>query len=341
MAALPDSRPGCWPKGSAPRACWRSAPRSPGCGYLLAGASAGLVMLAARAGRRRARRQHAASARLRAGRARVRRRALDQGARHLQFRRRHRQDDGAGGGRAAAHRDAVAADASRLLGACGFAAALAIVALMPRQAGDGERRRRHRRPQPPAARRGAVFRCCCRSACIDSATRMAFLTFLPFLLTAKGASVHGIGLALTLVFAGGACGKLVCAFVGARIGVFATVVLTEGLTALGIVALLPLAARGLLRAAAADRRRAQRHLVGALRLGPGAGRAGAARARVRHLLHRHDRGGRDRADPVRPASATSSGVPATLGRSPRSCSSPCRSRSRCGRRWPRPWRRRA
>jgi MFS family permease len=69
---------------------------------------------------------------------------------------------------------------------------------------------------------------------------MPFLTFLPFLLTAKGATVTGIGLALTLVFAGGACGKLVCAFVGARIGVFATVVLTEGLTALGIVALLPL-----------------------------------------------------------------------------------------------------
>jgi MFS family permease len=69
---------------------------------------------------------------------------------------------------------------------------------------------------------------------------MPFLTFLPFLLGAKGASVTGIGLALTLVFAGGACGKLVCAFLGARIGVFATVVLTETATALGIVALLPL-----------------------------------------------------------------------------------------------------
>src|SRR5262249_61393250 len=75
---------------------------------------------------------------------------------------------------------------------------------------------------------------------IDSAPRMPFLPFLPFLLAAKGASVSGIGLALTAVFAGGACGKLVCAFVGARIGVFATVVLTEGLTALGIIALLPL-----------------------------------------------------------------------------------------------------
>ena len=42
------------------------------------------------------------------------------------------------------------------------------------------------------------------------------------------------------MFAGGAAGKLVCAFIGARIGVIATVCLTEALTALGIVALLPL-----------------------------------------------------------------------------------------------------
>ena len=75
---------------------------------------------------------------------------------------------------------------------------------------------------------------------LDSATRMGFLLFLPFVLTAKGASLPTIGLALTLVFAGGAAGKLVCAFIGARIGTIATVWLTEGLTAALIVALLPL-----------------------------------------------------------------------------------------------------
>jgi MFS family permease len=69
---------------------------------------------------------------------------------------------------------------------------------------------------------------------------MGFLIFLPFVLLAKGASLPTVGLALTLVFAGGAAGKLVCAFVGARIGVIATVCLTEGLTTLGILALLPL-----------------------------------------------------------------------------------------------------
>ena len=75
---------------------------------------------------------------------------------------------------------------------------------------------------------------------LDSATRMAFLTFLPFVLTAKGASLQTVGLALTLVFAGGAAGKLVCAFIGARIGAVATVWLTEIVTAAAILALLPL-----------------------------------------------------------------------------------------------------
>jgi FSR family fosmidomycin resistance protein-like MFS transporter len=75
---------------------------------------------------------------------------------------------------------------------------------------------------------------------IDSATRMAFLLFLPFVLRNKGASEQTIGLALTLVFAGGAAGKLACAFIGARVGAIGTVWLTEGFTALGILTLLPL-----------------------------------------------------------------------------------------------------
>jgi MFS family permease len=74
---------------------------------------------------------------------------------------------------------------------------------------------------------------------IDSATRMGFLTFLPFLLRAKGAGLPEIGIALTLVFAGGAAGKLVCGFVGARLGVLTTMLITEGATAAGILALLP------------------------------------------------------------------------------------------------------
>ena len=77
-------------------------------------------------------------------------------------------------------------------------------------------------------------------AMIDSATRMGFLTFLPFLLKIKGADLPTIGIALTLVFTGGAGGKLACGWLGARLGVVRATWVTEGLTALGILALLPL-----------------------------------------------------------------------------------------------------
>jgi FSR family fosmidomycin resistance protein-like MFS transporter len=77
-------------------------------------------------------------------------------------------------------------------------------------------------------------------AMIDSATRMGFLTFLPFLLKLKGAGLAEIGIALTLIFTGGACGKLACGWLGARLGVVRATWVTEGATALGILALLPL-----------------------------------------------------------------------------------------------------
>jgi MFS transporter, FSR family, fosmidomycin resistance protein len=133
--------------------------------------------------------------------------------------------------------------AMAILGGIGLIAAVAIILVTPRF------------PQEPVAaasevedggkpRTGRVanfgFSVLLSIGMIDSATRMAFLTFLPFVLLAKGASLPTVGLALTLVFAGGAAGKLVCAYLGARIGVIATVCLTEGLTVVGILALLPL-----------------------------------------------------------------------------------------------------
>ncbi|HEV2335063.1 MAG TPA: MFS transporter [Stellaceae bacterium] len=77
-------------------------------------------------------------------------------------------------------------------------------------------------------------------AMIDSATRMGFLTFLPFLLKMKGADLPLIGTALTLVFTGGAAGKLVCGWLGMRLGMVRATILTEGLTAALILMLLPL-----------------------------------------------------------------------------------------------------
>jgi len=73
---------------------------------------------------------------------------------------------------------------------------------------------------------------------IDSLTRSGYLTFLPFMLAAKGASLPMLGTALALLFAGGAAGKLACGWLGGRIGVLRTVYLTEGLTALAILVAL-------------------------------------------------------------------------------------------------------
>jgi MFS family permease len=69
---------------------------------------------------------------------------------------------------------------------------------------------------------------------VDTATRTALLTFLPFLLLERGMSVAGIGGALAVLFAGGAAGKFVCGLVAERVGIVRTVVLTELATALGI-----------------------------------------------------------------------------------------------------------
>ena len=74
----------------------------------------------------------------------------------------------------------------------------------------------------------------------DSASRTAFLTFLPFLLIGKSANVETVGLALALVFGGGAFGKFICGFLAERLGVVRTVILTELITCGGIVLLLPL-----------------------------------------------------------------------------------------------------
>ena len=73
---------------------------------------------------------------------------------------------------------------------------------------------------------------------LDTAVRMGLLTFLPFLLVAKGASTPMIGTALALVFIGGAAGKFVCGWLGSCLGVVGTVLATEGGTAALIVAVL-------------------------------------------------------------------------------------------------------
>jgi FSR family fosmidomycin resistance protein-like MFS transporter len=127
-----------------------------------------------------------------------------------------------------------------ILGALGCVAALAIVMFTPRVARNAAASEDTPSGLAPARAPRFAFPTLLSIGVIDSAARMGFLTFLPFILMAKGASLPLIGLALTLVFAGGAVGKLVCAFIGARIGTTATVCLTETLTAILLLAILPL-----------------------------------------------------------------------------------------------------
>ena len=131
--------------------------------------------------------------------------------------------------------------ATTVIGMVGLTAAAAILAARgpPGRAGEGADGADRTDAAAPAAS-GRGFPLLLAIAMIDSATRMGFLTFLPFLLKLKGAGLPEIGIALTLIFTGGAAGKLACGWLGQRLGVVRATWITEGATALGIFALLPL-----------------------------------------------------------------------------------------------------
>ncbi|MBI2528638.1 MAG: MFS transporter [Candidatus Rokubacteria bacterium] len=126
------------------------------------------------------------------------------------------------------------------------AAALLLLGLAGLQVGGASPLRAERASAtgPPASGWGIRdprgFRALSAIHTIDNSTRTAFLTFLPFLLIAKGSTVPAVGLALMLAFAGGAAGKLACGALAERIGVIRTVVVTEAATGIGILLLLGL-----------------------------------------------------------------------------------------------------
>jgi predicted MFS family arabinose efflux permease len=78
---------------------------------------------------------------------------------------------------------------------------------------------------------------------LDTATRMGYLLFLPFLLQTRGGTEAVVGLGLALLFIGGALGKAACGWLGKHLGVVWSVIATEAATALLITAtlVLPLA----------------------------------------------------------------------------------------------------
>ena len=87
-------------------------------------------------------------------------------------------------------------------------------------------------------RRG--FAALCLIEVLDSSTRSAFLTFIAFLLIAKGLPEHWAVLSVPLVLVGGMAGKLACGLLAERLGIARMIVLTELATGGGILAALAL-----------------------------------------------------------------------------------------------------
>ena len=91
-------------------------------------------------------------------------------------------------------------------------------------------------------RRG--FMALCLIEVIDSSTRTGFMTFIAFLLLAKGLPEHWAVLSVPLVLVGGMAGKLACGLLAERLGIARMIVLTEVATAGGILAALALPSVG-------------------------------------------------------------------------------------------------
>ncbi len=84
------------------------------------------------------------------------------------------------------------------------------------------------------------FASLCAIAAIDNGTRSGFLTFVTFLLLAKGVPEGWALQAIPALLIGGMAGKLACGYLAERIGVIRTVVITEVATAVGILLVLVL-----------------------------------------------------------------------------------------------------
>ncbi len=120
-----------------------------------------------------------------------------------------------------------------LMAVLGVALSLALVGLAPAAAVTGKA------AATVAAGRGrGGFGILTAIGALDTATRMGYLLFLPFLIHARHGGSPTVGLALALLFIGGAFGKAICGRLGERLGVVGSVVATETATAVLIAATL-------------------------------------------------------------------------------------------------------
>lgn len=121
----------------------------------------------------------------------------------------------------------------------GLSVAVALLALIPRRPCVAPVEKK----SAATRRGGGGFGLLLTIGALDTATRMGYLLFLPFLLHTRGGKEAAVGLGLALLFIGGALGKAACGWLGRHLGVVWSVIATELATALLIAAtlVLPLA----------------------------------------------------------------------------------------------------
>jgi FSR family fosmidomycin resistance protein-like MFS transporter len=125
-----------------------------------------------------------------------------------------------------------------MMAGIGLAVVMALLALVPRQPFIAPAEEK----ATAQGRGGRGFGLLLTIGALDTATRMGYLLFLPFLLHTRGATGSEVGLGLALLFIGGALGKAACGWLGQHLGVVWSVVVTEAATSLLMAAtlLLPL-----------------------------------------------------------------------------------------------------
>jgi MFS family permease len=89
---------------------------------------------------------------------------------------------------------------------------------------------------------GAPYAALSLMGAIDAAARGATLALLPFAFARAGMEVADVGVAFAVLFGAGAAGKLLCAPLASRTGLAVTIIVTEIVTALGII-VIPIAPR--------------------------------------------------------------------------------------------------
>lgn len=122
-----------------------------------------------------------------------------------------------------------------IMAAVGIAVGLALVAVFPRQPALRENAKSH-----TSGGDGRGFGLLLAIGAFDTAPRMGYLLFLPFLLHGKGGAEATVGIGLALLFIGGALGKACCGWLGERLGVVGSVIATETATTVLMVSTLAL-----------------------------------------------------------------------------------------------------